>query len=347
MWLEPEGFAEHTHVVYPNGISTALPLAVQAALVRSIGGLERCEIVQPGYAVEYDYVLPTQLSHTLQLRSAKGLFLAGQINGTTGYEEAAAQGLVAGANAGLWATGRPELVLGREESLTGVLIDDLVTKGVTEPYRMFTSRAENRLSLRADNADLRLTQRALDAGLLDRARDAERLALFDARRGALAEGEAALRAISRSPDQWAALGLYVSRNGVARSGWDVLGTAGGEAPALLVRLRAEGFDLPAFSEAIGRQLAVSARYDPYIRRQSAHSSALLLHGHQLPLPADLDYGSLRGELSNEERERLAKARPGTIGAASALEGITATGLSVLLRHAKRPEAARAGASAPR
>lgn len=341
VWLEPEGYAEHTSVVYPNGISTALPLAVQAALVRSIRGLERCEILQPGYAVEYDYALPTQLGHSLQLACARGLFLAGQINGTTGYEEAAAQGLLAGANAALWAKGRPALVLGRDEALTGVLIDDLVTKGVTEPYRMFTSRAENRLSLRADNSDLRLTRRALEVGLLEAGRDAARLDVFGARSAALEQGEAALRALCCSPEQWASLGLHVSRNGVARSAWDVLGTAGHGAPALLARMRGAGLAVPEVSAAVGAQLAVSARYDPYIRRQRAHTSELQAHGHRLPLPADLDYAALAGELSNEERERLAKARPSTVGAAASLEGITSTGLTVLLRHAKRAGAAAA------
>jgi tRNA uridine 5-carboxymethylaminomethyl modification enzyme len=340
VWLEPEGFARHTTVVYPNGISTALPSAVQRALVRSITGLERCELVQPGYAVEYDYVLPTQLDGCLRLRKARGVFLAGQINGTTGYEEAAAQGLLGGANAALAALGRPPLLLARDEALTGVLVDDLITRGVTEPYRMFTSRAESRLSLRADNADLRLTARALDVGLLDERRDSARLGRFHARARALADAEASLRAISRSPEQWASLGVFVSRNGVARSGWQVVGSARDEARGLLERLRGAGYAVPRLAAPIERQLCVDARYDPYIRRLKVQSNDLHLHGHRLPLPSDLDYSAMR-ELSNEERERLERTRPSSIGGAAALEGMTATGVSVLLRHARRAQSLKA------
>mmetsp|Transcript_23932 Transcript_23932/g.60530 ORF Transcript_23932/g.60530 Transcript_23932/m.60530 type:complete len:650 (-) Transcript_23932:55-2004(-) len=344
IWLEPEGYPEHTHIVYPNGISTALPIAVQREMIQSIAGLERCEIVQPGYAVEYDYVLPSQLDHSLAVRCAKGLFLAGQINGTTGYEEAAAQGLLAGANAALFVCGKPALVLGRDEALSGVLVDDLVTKGVTEPYRMFTSRAENRLLLRADNADIRLSHLALAAGALSEGRDAERLATLRVRAKALGDVELALKAVVHSPDQWSKLcGLHVSKNGVPRSGWDLLGSGGAEAPALLTSMRESGLAIPDLESELEKQLLVTARYDPYIRRSQAQLTELELSGYKLPLPSGIDYDSLT-ELSGEERERLRRERPGTVGAAAALEGITATGMSVLLRQARRSAAAGAGAT---
>lgn len=348
VWLEPEGLPEHTHLVYPNGISTALPPSVQLQLVRTIVGLERVDIETPGYAVEYDFVQPTQLAHTLQLRAARGVYLAGQINGTTGYEEAAAQGLVAGANAALDALGMPALTLARDEALTGVLIDDLVRKGASEPYRMFTSRAENRLILRADNADLRLTRRALGAGVLCERADAERLRRVRARADALDEGERALRSIVLPPTTWRELRVPCSQDGTARSAWEMVGSRasharGGGAHEVLSRLTDAGYALPELAEGAWRQLVTTARYEPYVEQQRAQADALQAHG-RLPLPTDLQYDRLV-ELSAEERERLARARPGTLAEAAGLEGITATGMEALLRYARRGRGTAAASTA--
>lgn len=345
MWLEPEGFPEHTDIVYPNGISTALPEHVQLAMVRSIRGLGRAEISQYGYAVEYDHVDPRQLSHALELKCIGGVFLAGQINGTTGYEEAAIQGLLAGANAGLKALSRPPLTLSREKALGGVLVDDLVVRGVTEPYRMFTSRAECRLTLRPGNADFRLTPIAASLGLLHpfHSTDRQRLDRFHARKEGAEEVEALLRATSLTPPEWAQAGIRVGQDGVRRSGWELLAGFSYSFEAVSGALHAAGVHLPPIGADVASHVAQEAGYARHVNLLRQHA-ADIRQGASLPLPDNLDFGAM-GELRAEERLKLAALRPRTLGEAAAMEGLTASGLSVLLRHAhsRLPRPGRPGA----
>jgi tRNA uridine 5-carboxymethylaminomethyl modification enzyme len=322
IFLEPEGLDDP--LIYPNGISTSLPVDVQTAFVRTIAGLERVDIARPGYAIEYDYVDPRALTPTLQLRALPGLYCAGQINGTTGYEEAAGQGLVAGLNAALAALGRQPATFDRAESYIGVMIDDLVTQGVSEPYRMFTSRAEYRLHLRADNADQRLTPKAIALGLVagDKARVfAERLAALDAGRSLL-DATATPAALRKA-------GLAVRQDGVARTAFEWLRFAEVDWVAATTVWPA----LATIRADIARQLAVDARYAVYLERQ-AHDIAAFRADEALRLPADIDYASVGG-LSTEMVERLERARPASLGAAARVAGVTPAALSALLRHVKR------------
>jgi tRNA uridine 5-carboxymethylaminomethyl modification enzyme len=331
IFLEPEGLDDDT--IYPNGISTSLPAEVQDAFLRTIPGLEKVVVKRFGYAIEYDYVDPRELLPTLEVRRLPRLFLAGQIDGTTGYEEAGALGLAAGINAALKAAGDArEFVVSRADGYLGVMIDDLVTRGVSEPYRMFTSRAEYRLRLRADNADQRLTPRGQDLGCVG----PERRAAFAARCRALEEGRRLLAGLSLTPNEAARHGLALNLDGRRRNGLELLARS----DLSFARLRAIWPELGTVPSPIAAQLEVDARYAAYVDRQEADIAAFR-KDESVRIPPGLDYRAVSG-LSAEVRQKLEALRPATLAQASRMEGITPAAVMLLLAHLRRGSARKLG-----
>ncbi len=323
IFLEPEGL--HDCTIYPNGISTSLPFEVQQEICSKINGLENVKIIRAGYAIEYDFVDPRELFLTLETKKIKNLYLAGQINGTTGYEEAAAQGLIAGINAALSIKGSEPFILNRSEAYIGVMIDDLVTKGVAEPYRMFTSRAEYRLSLRADNADLRLTQKGIEIGLISE----ERSRLFKIKSSNLKKTEKYMNDLKISPSKVSEFNINIAKDGILRSANQILNQKG----VNMIKIREIWPKIPIYSKEIDDQIEINAHYKGYLTKQNADILAFK-RDENLIIPDNINYSHLSG-LSNEVKTKFKKIRPKTLGQALRIDGITPAAVYILLSHVKR------------